>query len=333
MSSHDSALLDLVEDLTKDVAQPPAGALPALWPTLEKLHLTGVGTSEALGGSGGTVTDLVTLCRALAARSVSSPLAEAASANWMLGSADRSLTGLSTVALRAEASPGSELLRAQAVPWARHADHLIVVYGAATGHVDLRAPSVTVTPGVNLAGDPRDEVTFPESELTYLPTPGPGSLAHRLFLLKAAELTGAIAGAYELTRSHVSTREQFGKPLIALTAVANGLAEMKVALLQSTCALERATCIEDTGHIDPAIPDPAVVIARIVAARAATTVARRAHQLHGAIGITHEYPLHTFTTRLWAWRDELGSEHELASHLGRLALASGEHAVWDVLTA
>ena len=33
-----------------------------------------------------------------------------------------------------------------------------------------------------------------------------------------------------------------------------------------------------------------------------------AHQVHGAIGFTHEHSLHFLTKRLWSWRDEFGNE-------------------------
>jgi acyl-CoA dehydrogenase len=39
------------------------------------------------------------------------------------------------------------------------------------------------------------------------------------------------------------------------------------------------------------------------------------------------------TRRLWAWRDEHGSERSWARWLGSTAERSGEHAVWDVLTS
>jgi acyl-CoA dehydrogenase len=53
-----------------------------------------------------------------------------------------------------------------------------------------------------------------------------------------------------------------------------------------------------------------VAHARITAATAATDVARLAHQLHGATGITREYPLHRLTRRLRAWPDTETAEHE-----------------------
>ena len=48
--------------------------------------------------------------------------------------------------------------------------------------------------------------------------------------------------------------------------------------------------------------------AKARASQAAGTVARLAHQVHGAIGYTAEHDLHVWTKRLWAWRDECGNE-------------------------
>jgi acyl-CoA dehydrogenase len=51
------------------------------------------------------------------------------------------------------------------------------------------------------------------------------------------------------------------------------------------------------------------------------------------MGITWEYPLHRLTRRLWAWRDAETAEHEWARSLGAAALAGGEPALWDKITA
>jgi acyl-CoA dehydrogenase len=43
-----------------------------------------------------------------------------------------------------------------------------------------------------------------------------------------------------------------------------------------------------------------VAAAKSIAADAATIATAAAHQAHGAMGVTQEYPLHTVTRRLWA---------------------------------
>jgi acyl-CoA dehydrogenase len=53
-----------------------------------------------------------------------------------------------------------------------------------------------------------------------------------------------------------------------------------------------------------------------------------AHQVHGAIGATVEYPLHLLTRSIWAWREDFGSEAEWSRLLGRWAAARGGSELW-----
>ena len=54
-----------------------------------------------------------------------------------------------------------------------------------------------------------------------------------------------------------------------------------------------------------------------------------AHQVHGAMGFTHEHSLHQFTRRLMAWRDEHGRESQWQQRLGENIVAKGADNVWD----
>ena len=60
-------------------------------------------------------------------------------------------------------------------------------------------------------------------------------------------------------------------------------------------------------------------------------VAKRAHQVHGAIGFTQEYRLHHLTRRCWSWRDEAGSELAWSRTLGAGA-AHGPGGLWATLS-
>jgi alkylation response protein AidB-like acyl-CoA dehydrogenase len=66
-------------------------------------------------------------------------------------------------------------------------------------------------------------------------------------------------------------------------------------------------------------------------------VAELAQQVHGAMGYTHEHRLHHCTRRLWAWRDEYGTEQEWQERLGRriarLADDQGIDAVWQFVAS
>jgi acyl-CoA dehydrogenase len=57
-----------------------------------------------------------------------------------------------------------------------------------------------------------------------------------------------------------------------------------------------------------------------------------AHQVHGAIGFTHEYALRHFTQRLWSWRSEFGNDRHWSETLGRAVIARGVDAFWADLT-
>jgi len=306
-------LRELIADIAATHTEPPAGELPSCWPVLVELGLPLVGIDEARGGSGGSVSDLAVLVRALGRHAISTPLIECAVANWVVAAA------------RGEAGPGLRTITAGGpAGWARHADQLVLYRDGAAWLADTSAPGVTVEPGSNVAGEPCDDVRLPTAAPTLLGSaPSAEDARARLGLLRAAALAGAVEGAYELTRAHVSTREQFGQPLVRIPAVAANLAIIKTSVIQCDAALARA----DGGTL------AAVAAARIIAGRAATQTARLAHQLHGAIGVTSEYRLHLFTKRLWAWRDADTTEHDWSVLLGELAAAGGEAAFWDELTA
>jgi acyl-CoA dehydrogenase len=313
-------LSDLIADIAAGHTEPPPGELPSCWPVLVELGLPLVGIEEERGGSGGSVTDLAVLVRALGRHAISTPLIESAAANWVMAHA------------RGEADAGSApepglrtITAGQTAGWARHADEIVLYRAGLALLADTGAPGVTVEPRLNVAGEPVDAVlTDAAAGVPLNGAPPAEAVRARLGLLRAAALAGAVEGAYELTRAHVITREQFGKPLVRIPAVASNLAIVKAAVIQCDAALTRAC---------DRVSLASVAAARIIAGRAATQTARIAHQLHGAIGVTEEYRLHRFTKRLWAWRDAGTSEHEWSVLLGDLAATVGEPAFWDDLTA
>jgi acyl-CoA dehydrogenase len=75
-----------------------------------------------------------------------------------------------------------------------------------------------------------------------------------------------------------------------------------------------------------------VASAKVLAGQAARTATRSAHQAHGAIGVTREYPLHRFTRRLWSWRAEYGDETEWSDMLGRLVWEQGPDRLYPLIT-
>jgi acyl-CoA dehydrogenase len=308
-----------------------------LWDRLCDLGLARVGSPEDRGGSGGTLGDLLVLVEAIGSHGVSVPIVEASVADWVLSHDHQLDERLNTIALLAAAvdsATGPVTAELPAVPWARHADRLVLCApGTAPLAVDLHHPTVTIRRGENLAGEPRDTVIMTGTPAAPVArAPGWEPVRARLALLWSAAVGGAAHGAYELTRTYVLQRQQFGAPLVKIPAVASSLALMRVNLMQADAALAQAREAAE-GAAEPERAAAAVAVARITTAAVATEVARLAHQLHGAIGITREYPLHRYTRRLWAWRDAVASARTWPDHLGRRAAALGEEATWTELTS
>ncbi|MFF3493163.1 acyl-CoA dehydrogenase family protein [Streptomyces sp. NPDC002795] len=351
-SEYADELREVVRGLAADAAATEDASGFALWERLAELGMTRLDVPESAGGSGGTFDDLLALTHALARHTVTTPVAESATSDWCLASGAPLPTGATTLALlpadiTEPAADGTLTAQLPAVPWASGAHTLLLVPAAeivgtsAAGPwtVDLTGPGVTRhPPRPALCGTPYEAIDLTAAPVNTLPpgAPSPAHIRARLAVLRSAALLGAAEGAYELTAGHVTRRQQFGAPLLKIPAVAAHLATMRVHLLQAEAALNHARDIhraDASAQKDAHQLTAAAATARITAASTATEVAHRAHQLHGALGITAEYPLHRYTRRLWAWRDTPVPQQAEAVALGRLAIAAGEPALWDVLTA
>ncbi|MUL65869.1 hypothetical protein BOO86_15445 [Mycobacterium sp. CBMA 234] len=330
MSDEIAALRELVADLAENHEAPKAGDLPEAWPNVTELGLHGIGVAEEAGGSGGTLAHLAVIADALGEAAIGLPIIEVATARWVLAHAESGFDAEFPIVVLADQAEPSAVLAG--VPWGRNTDLLIVysVSGPPRAYW-MNDPSITVTPGVNLAGEQSDSIDLDAAVGHDLPwAPTASEVRARLGLLWASALTGAMRGAYAKSRSHVRTREQFGAPLIKIPAVASAIATFRTQLLLAEAAVARA--VETLAGEDGSADLDAVASARIVAAAGATEAARLAHQLHGAMGVTEEDGLYRLTTRLWAWQDAETHERDWAIQLGDKAIDRGENAVWSELT-
>jgi alkylation response protein AidB-like acyl-CoA dehydrogenase len=319
----------------------PTARIPPLWTTVTELGWPGVGTPEELGGCGGNLDDLATLVEACGRNAVALPLAESAWAGRLLAASGRALAGSpATVVLPRD---GEELRfdgraltgTATRVPWGRAARRLLVLARDTAGShllfdVAADAAGVTREPGTNLAAEPRDTIRFDGVAVAQedrFPAPEPVAVAAAGALLRAAATVGALETAVAHTVSHVTVREQFGRPLVKFQAVGAMLAQITAKLTLARTAVGSAVAASRE-----AVDVDRVAAAVVIAGQAATEVARGAHQLHGAMGVTREHRLHLVTRRLWSWRDEFGGDRYWALRLGRRMLPLGPDDVWDWLT-
>jgi acyl-CoA dehydrogenase len=331
MTDEQAALRELIAELAVRHPDDTApGELPGAWANIRELGLDSIAVAEECGGSGGTLAHLAVIVDALGEAALGLPIIEAATARWVLAQVGTAIdTALPIVVLAGEAGQSRVV---PGVPWGRSADLLIVYSGlGAPQAYEVGDGAVTVAPDINLAGEQMDTIDLGDTAGRELPgAPSVTAVRARLGLLWAAALTGVVRGAYNKTRDYVKVREQFGAPLIKIPAVAGAVAHFKTQLLLAEAAVARAVDAYDGAGEYGATASAAS--ARIVAAAAATQTARLAHQLHGAMGVTHEDGLYRLTTRLWAWQDAVTGEREWSNLLGEAAIGGGEEQVWSDLT-
>jgi acyl-CoA dehydrogenase len=228
--------------------------------------------------------------------------------------------------------------RARHIPFARGAGH-IAVLTAQNGEpvvALVEAKGLGITPGISLAGEPQDTVSF--DGVTPLATGAAPALDYAAVArLGAAARTQQMAGALEhiLDQSvqYAQDRVQFGRPISKFQAVQHNLAQLAGEVAAAGAAADAAAEAVAKEGINGPIVTAEIAVAKVRVGEAASTGAAIAHQVHGAIGFTKEYSLHHCTRRLWAWREEFGNETFWAMRLGRMVAAAGAEALWPNITA
>ncbi len=327
------------------------GWAPGVWAPLAEGGFTTVSVPEPAGGSGGSVAQACAVLEAVGATAAPVPVAETGLlAGRLLASAglelphDRLADGpLTTAAAPGLGLDGEVLTGAVArVPWARAATALALLADGPDGPVvALVDPATTaITPGRNLAGEPRDHVVLDRVRpLALAPAPpdAAADLRRRGALSRAALIAGAARAVLDLTVHYTGERVQFGRPVARFPAVAAHLVRIaeqtELAAMAARSAAAGAGCAGDEGDGGSGEPaDLAVAAAATVASEAAGVVAAAAHQATGAMGMTREFALGTLTRRLWSWRDEWGGGRAWALQVGRGLAAGGADAFWPALS-
>jgi acyl-CoA dehydrogenase len=320
----------------------------ALWQQVVDNGLPGALVPESAGGSGANWLDASPVLRAIGYWQAPLPLAETMLAAALLAHAgmevpEGSITLIQAGRLgdlRLDQEGGHLEGRAVNVPWARTCRWAVVADGQRLALVDLRQAAVTLAAGSNFADEERDTLVFANAssqatghlQLADLPEP----IWHLGALVRACTLVGTLEAAVDKAVLYANERVQFGKPIgkqqvlqqyLAQMAGATGVARMavQVALRSASDLFLGAAGNHSTLAFD-------IAVAKVCAGEAATLAASVAHQVHGAIGFTHEHTLHFATRRLWSWRDEFGSDAHWAKVLGKAAIAAGSEGFWAGLT-
>jgi acyl-CoA dehydrogenase len=317
-----------------------AGLDEALWNQLVSSGLDRIGLREEAGGHGGDLGDAVMVVSALGRHGAAVPIPETALlSGWILDRADRTLaSGISTVV------PTDQPLTAtraglrwrfcghlERVPWLSVADHVVLIGKHELDWVLAVAdPStLTIEHGTNLAGEPRDsvDIDIELDDVSTITAADVETLRLRTALIRTVQMAGALQTVLKLTIEHVNQREQFGRSLSKFQVVKQQLAEVAGEVAAASGSL--AVAVRTVERDDAWLP---IGSARARAARAASTATPIVHQLHGALGFTEEHVLHRYTTRLWSWRDESGTQASWERDLGSRIANLGAAALWPLLT-
>lgn len=133
-----------------------------------------------------------------------------------------------------------------------------------------------------------------------------------------AEAIGVMTALYELTLSHLKSREQFGQPIGTFQILQHRMADVYMAIeLVRPMALYAIAAVSDSDQTGRARK---ISAAKVAIGRACREVGQSCIQLHGGIGLTDEYPAGHYFKRLTMIERLFG---DTAHHLKRYAGVSG----------
>jgi alkylation response protein AidB-like acyl-CoA dehydrogenase len=322
----------------------------ALWSKLGELGWTGLLVPGDLGGSDGTILDVVLLAEEMGRAGLVSPYVASAvvATSLLLGSgttarkravADmalgRRICALAVLEDSGELEPGAMALRGEIggaldgkkllVADADLADDLIVAARGSAGvtlfHVERTRPGIALLPMPSMAGERLFEVTFDNVSLSgrdVLGKEGAGwdalGPALRLgALAKSAEMVGAAQRILDLAVEYAKTRVQSGRPIGAFQAIQHACADLARGVESARPLVLHAAWKAQEGL--PCETD--VAMAKSYAGDACLAVARKAHQVFGAIGYCDEHPLHRLHKQIIAARLAYGDTRHHAETIAR----------------
>lgn len=304
-----------------------------VWTILENNNLIHIASSEQAGGAGGDLDDLLSLYMLIGKYAAPIPFVETTLSNYLL-----ELVGLQISNQKCTYRFKDNHVKRTGntidgilyeVPWARHVDELITVIDDQLVHVSLSEAEIDTQS--NLAGEPRDTVILKNTKVIQS-SPLLTSLQKAQIIAletaaKNAIMSGALTKAHDLTVKYTKEREQFGRPIHRFQLVQQHLAFLAGEAVITTAAIENMiSALKTSDGYDE------VGYTRIRMDEAVKVITASAHQVHAAIGVTHEHSLHQYTRRLWSWRDEGYTVSYWKKELAKKILQSEATDIWTYIT-
>jgi len=353
MTDTDRIVADTTDRIFRELGDPQVIASSrddawqaSLWAALEEAGLTKAWIEEGLNGSGASLADGFDIVRIAGSFAAGVPLAETLLGGWLLAQARIAVPdGSLTVApVRRDdvvrCGAGGVLLgTAKSVPFARAVENIVVLVASDHGLQVALVPrkACNIVEAVSVANEPLDRVTFDEvrpSTIARVPDPFTfDSLEMMGATVRAVQMSGALEGLLERTVAYANERVAFERPIGRFQAIQHTIARMagEVAAAIAAAGSAAETIASGSSTEDAMLLE--VATAKIRAGEAASAAAAIAHQIHGAIGFSQEHALHRYTQRLWAWRDDFGSESAWAVRLGRAVATKGADGLWPWVAA
>jgi alkylation response protein AidB-like acyl-CoA dehydrogenase len=214
------------------------------------------------------------------------------------------------------ASGGSLTGTQIAVAWAAEASHAVVAAGGSLHLVDLSGPGVTRQAVTVSSLEPAATITFDGAVGTPLAATAKDALS-RWVLLTCSYGVGVAEASLLIAAKHVSTREQFGKPLAAFQAITYQVADCYIDVEAMRLTAAQAIWRLDSGqdHAEQ------TAIAAFWGADAIQRVVSKAVHLHGGLGVDVSYPLHKWFLIGKVLELSLGGAQRNLEDLGELLAA------------
>jgi 3-oxo-4-pregnene-20-carboxyl-CoA dehydrogenase alpha subunit len=299
------------------------------WKELARSGLLSLAVPEDLGGEGCGVLEVAVLLTEIGRRGLYLPalatlaggvlpiarwgdqalrhelLPAAAAGELILTAATREPGGQQTAVIENGTVTGTKV----GVPYAATAGRILVSAVNAVAIVDPHQAGVTLTRTPTVSGEPEYTVRFDHTPVAAtLAGAGPRDL-HRLTAAGACALAdGALAGALQLTRDHVVTRRQFGRPLAEFQAVSQQVADVYIAsrtlhlITLSACwQLDNSKKMgreRELGEERELREDGDLDVAAWWMTEEAPRAVLTCHHLHGGVGVDVSYPLHRFSSMI-----------------------------------
>src|SRR5690606_31101504 len=199
--------------------------------------------------------------------------------------------------------------------------------GIAVFAVDPRASGVSLTPYPTIDGRVAGELLLVDAEAELLGSPSDNcerairQTLRRATLAVIGEAVGAMEAAVRLTKEHLNTLVQFGKPLAAQQVLQHRLVDMFIATEEARALGRSAAEALDRGSDGES--DEVLSLAKAHIGEAGRMVGEQAVQLHGAIAITDEFYIGHYLKRLTAIDKMFGDADYHLMQLATRAAASG----------